>query len=250
MSTLDLRSEAARRSNSRIRAKQTIHGHSTRSLDANRPAWRPSSANAPLQPSTALSTPSGIRRSLRAASPKPRHRQQSGGYETPIHAHPDAAGGEQAAVTRALRSSREALTNSRPQTTHGGSQALKARITHLEKQLCTAVRDLSRCAQNGSMDRSPNIFNVQIGEGMLGMVVTLDQDKQVVITELKSDMDTGDPLLALASGQLKPGDIVVALNGQPLGLLQDLHQISHSFRQAARPLTMLIKRVHLSHVQL
>jgi hypothetical protein len=130
---------------------------------------------------------------------------------------------------------------------HSSESALSVRIQHLEQQLFLAMAQLRDAAV---AEPQAVLFTAVLGVGKLGMVVTLDSKHRVVITELKRDIHTGAPLQAMASGQLRPGDVVLALNGEPLGLHEGLPQVSKCFGRAARPLRLLVRRVTSTHVQL
>lgn len=68
-------------------------------------------------------------------------------------------------------------------------------------------------------------------------------ERSVVVSELRSDPRTGQPLLALASGQVSIGDRLIAVNGHLLLGEGDraLEAVAIAF-QGPRPLTLLFER--------
>jgi len=243
VSTLDLRSEATRRSNSRRRARaENGPGHKSKPLEPPRPAWRPNS-NATQSLVCTPNVATVTRHSHSTASEWGYSRNQVAGSTLAVIAALDSR--PQHTVADSLQKhSTQSLT----------IHALHTRVSHLEQQLKSAVLDLTHAC--GAADDTQaaaeqlSVFSVTFGAGKLGMVVTQDANHQVVVTELKHDAHSRRPLLALASGAMQIGDVVLALNGEPLGLLGSLHQVSNTFSQARRPLTLLIRRNTPLHVHL
>jgi hypothetical protein len=88
-------------------------------------------------------------------------------------------------------------------------------------------------------------YTVSFGPGAIGMILTVnDESSAIEVAELRDDAATGRPLLAKASGKVRVGDTVVAINNHVLSRhgQASLEQVAAEFKQAARPVSVLFKR--------
>ena len=246
ISTLDLRSEATRRCSSHLRNKQISAANKVKQglLRQARPAWRPSSANAESRQSRAPSTNDGnYGHELDRTSVLPLKKRVG---------HTHAQNGSTWTCSSCPSSNKKLCTPGPSPPVHATDKL--PYTTMLEEQLRDAMADLGAVCEHcdwdhgGAPGSSSRIFNVVLSAGRLGMVVTVNRQQQVMITELKRDQVSGTPLLALGCGELETGDIVLALNGEPLAILKDLQQVALAFSQAKRPLTLLVKRESVSQL--
>jgi len=84
-------------------------------------------------------------------------------------------------------------------------------------------------------------YTVTFGPEPIGMIVVLNSQREVVVGELRDGPD-GTPLAAKASGKVRLGDLVCAVNERNLAAHTTLTEVSRDFREAGRPVRVLFRR--------
>ncbi len=113
-------------------------------------------------------------------------------------------------------------------------------------------------ARDPELAASLSHYVLTLDRGPIGMVLDLERPPPgatdppppllllpaaVVVAELRSD-EAGRPLQALSAGAVSLGDVLVAVNGVPLGAggPAALDVVAVAFKTAPRPLTLLLRR--------
>jgi hypothetical protein len=99
-------------------------------------------------------------------------------------------------------------------------------------------------------DSAPDIaarlgyYTVTFGPGAFGMVLVVAEDSSIRVSEMRFNSSNGEPLLAKASGKIRVGDAVVAINGIAITRAgpPTLAQVAATFQAIPRPVTVLFKR--------
>ena len=89
-----------------------------------------------------------------------------------------------------------------------------------------------------------DFYTVVFGPGAFGMVLNVDADGTVRVSELRFDASTGEPLLARASGKIAVGDAVVSIGGFAVQRAwpPTLAQLASALQTAPRPVEVLFRR--------
>lgn len=121
-------------------------------------------------------------------------------------------------------------------------ESLESALDMSVSEFSAYVAEVERLAP--SVAASLGYYTVTFGPGAFGMVLGIDANGAVRVTELRFDASTGEPLLARASGRIAVGDAVVAVGGYAVqrGGPPTLSQVATALQTASRPVEVLFMR--------
>lgn len=234
---LDLRSQRARASEARAAV-------------ARRRGETPTSQGAPRG---ALRRPRGQKaKTGQQLSPEPHGKPQ--GLVSAVAA-PSLADGKQGSPTQSQAAwGRPSTEQEETERTPERRCPSEIRV-HLEGLLLRTTRMLDRevaahSACPGHIQTATNLYRLRIASGPVGMAVEFNADGHVIVGALKDDPQTRAALAAKASGVVRLGDELLAVNGQPLATCMSLQEVACVFREASRPLMLLLRRVPAPQVDI